>query len=122
MGYASLRSKSRRWRKPLQLHGLCIAAGVLFSVHDVPFFEGTVTIKEGECRWKQSVRRRHGSDDRWNGSKDGHTGGGQLFLVRRETDFESGLLSQKGYDNNYLAFRPSNLFHARSGRRRSAAQ
>ena len=38
--------KSRRWRKPLELHGLCIAAGVLFSAHDVPFFEGTVTIKE----------------------------------------------------------------------------
>ena len=38
--------KCRRWRKPLQLHGLCIAAGVLFSVHDAPFFEGIVTIKE----------------------------------------------------------------------------
>ena len=38
--------KSRGRRKPLELRGLCIAAGVLFSVHDVPFFEGTVTIKE----------------------------------------------------------------------------
>ena len=38
--------KSRRWRKPLELHGLCIAAGVLFSVQSAPFFEGTVTIKE----------------------------------------------------------------------------
>ena len=38
--------KSRRWRKPLELHGLCIAAGVLFSVHDVPLFEGTVTLME----------------------------------------------------------------------------
>ena len=38
--------KSRRWRKPLELHGLCIAAGVLFSVPGAPFFEGTVTIKE----------------------------------------------------------------------------
>ena len=38
--------KSRRWRKPLELHGLCIAAGVLFSVHGVPFFDGTVTMKE----------------------------------------------------------------------------
>ena len=38
--------KSRRWRKPLQLHGLCIAAGVLFSVPDVPFFGGAVTIRE----------------------------------------------------------------------------
>ena len=38
--------KSRRWRKPLELRGLCIAAGVLFSVLGAPFFEGTVTIKE----------------------------------------------------------------------------
>ena len=38
--------KSKRWRKPVEMRGLCIAAGVLFSVHDVPFFEGTVTIKE----------------------------------------------------------------------------
>ena len=38
--------KSRRWRKPLTLHGLCIAAGVLFSAHDVPLFEGTVTLVE----------------------------------------------------------------------------
>ena len=38
--------KSRRWRKPLVLHGLCIAAGVLFSVRDVPEFAGTVTIKD----------------------------------------------------------------------------
>ena len=42
--------------------------------------------------------------------RDGHTGGGQLFLVRRETDFERGLLSERGRDGNYLAFRPSNLF------------
>ena len=42
--------------------------------------------------------------------KDGHTGGGQLFLLRRETDFHGGILSEKGYNNNYLAFRPSNLF------------
>ena len=38
--------KSRRWRKPLRLRGLCIAAGVLFSIQDVPFFEGTVTLLE----------------------------------------------------------------------------
>jgi len=38
--------KSRRWRKPLELHGLCIAAGVLFSVQSAPFFEGIVMIKE----------------------------------------------------------------------------
>ena len=35
--------KSSRWRKSLELHGLCIAAGALFSIHNVPFFEGTVT-------------------------------------------------------------------------------
>jgi len=38
--------KSRRWRKPLELRGLCIAAGVLFSVLDAPLFEGTVGIKD----------------------------------------------------------------------------
>lgn len=38
--------KSRRWRKPLQLHGLCIAAGVLFSVQDAPLFGGTVSMLE----------------------------------------------------------------------------
>ena len=42
--------------------------------------------------------------------RDGHTGGGQLFLLRRETDFQAGLLSEKGYNGNYLAFRPSDLF------------
>ena len=36
--------KSRRWRKPLELHGLCIASGVLFSVQDAPLFEGTVSM------------------------------------------------------------------------------
>ena len=38
--------KSRRWRKPLKLHGLCIAAGVLFSVQNAPLFEGTVNLLE----------------------------------------------------------------------------
>jgi len=42
--------------------------------------------------------------------RDGHTGGGQLFTIRRETDFQWGLLSEKAYNSNYLAFRPSNLF------------
>ena len=41
---------------------------------------------------------------------DGHTGGGQLFLVRRATDFELGLLTEKGNGNNYLTFRPSDMF------------
>ena len=38
--------KSRRWRKPVELRGVCIAAGVLFSVQTAPIFEGTVTVKE----------------------------------------------------------------------------
>ena len=38
--------KSRRWRKPLELRGLCIAAGVLFAVQDGPLFEGTVKLME----------------------------------------------------------------------------
>ena len=42
--------------------------------------------------------------------RDGHSGGGQLFLVRRETDFEWGLLSEKGHSNNYLTFKPAGLF------------
>ena len=42
--------------------------------------------------------------------RDGHGGGGQLFVVRREGDFERGLLSEKGRDNNFLTFKPSNLF------------
>ena len=42
--------------------------------------------------------------------KGGHTGGGQLFQLRRETDFHEGFLSEKGYNNNYLAFKPSDLF------------
>ena len=40
----------------------------------------------------------------------GYVGGGELFIFRREGDFDRGLLSEKGYKNNYLAFRPSNLF------------
>ena len=42
--------------------------------------------------------------------RDGHTGGGQLFVVRRETDHQLGVLSAKGHSDNYLAFRPSNQF------------
>ena len=38
--------KSRRWRKPLELRGLCIAAGVLFAVRSAPLFEGTVNLRE----------------------------------------------------------------------------
>lgn len=40
--------RSRRWKGALELHGLCIAAGVLFSRHEVPFFEGTVTLIKDE--------------------------------------------------------------------------
>ena len=42
--------------------------------------------------------------------RDGHTGGGQLFVGRRAVDFEAGFLTEKGHNSNYLAFRPSNLF------------
>ena len=42
--------------------------------------------------------------------RDGHTGGGQLFMVRRETNHQLGVLSAKGHSDNYLAFRPSNQF------------
>ena len=42
--------------------------------------------------------------------RDGHTGGGQLFVGRRAVDFEAGVLTEKGHGGNYLAFRPSNLF------------
>ena len=41
---------------------------------------------------------------------DGHKGGGQLFEVQRVTDFEAGFLSEKGRDNNFLVFRPANVF------------
>ena len=42
--------------------------------------------------------------------RDGHTGGGQLFMVRRESALQAGVLSAKGHSGNYLAFRPSNFF------------
>ena len=42
--------------------------------------------------------------------RDGHTGGGQLFMVRRESALQAGVLSTKGHGENYLAFRPSNFF------------
>ena len=42
--------------------------------------------------------------------RDGHTGGGQLFMVRRESAMRSGVLSTKGHSDNYLAFRPANFF------------
>ena len=42
--------------------------------------------------------------------RDGHTGGGQLFMVRRESALQAGVLSTKGHSDNCLAFRPSNFF------------
>ena len=42
--------------------------------------------------------------------RDGHGGGGQLFVLRREGDFERGLLSEKGHNGNFLTFKPANLF------------
>ena len=57
-------------------------------------------VSEAQARFGRPMEREKG----------GHTGGGQLFLLRRETDFQRGLLSENGYNNNYLAFKPSNLF------------
>ena len=42
--------------------------------------------------------------------REGHTGGGQLFVVRREGDLERGLLTERGHNNNYLAFQPGDMF------------
>ena len=42
--------------------------------------------------------------------RDGHTGGGQLFMVRRESALHAGVLTAKGHSDNYLAFKPSNFF------------
>ena len=42
--------------------------------------------------------------------RDGHGGGGDLFVIRREAHFGRGLLSERGYNDNYLLFRPSSLF------------
>lgn len=42
--------------------------------------------------------------------RSGYQGGGELFAVRREIDFQGGFLGEKGYNNSYLAFRPSGLF------------
>ena len=42
--------------------------------------------------------------------REGHGGGGQLFAVRREAHLERGLLCEKGHNENYLIFRPSDLF------------
>ena len=58
--------KSRRWRKPAEMRGLCIAAGVLFSAREAPFFEGTVTIKEEKSdgssqRRAGEIRKTHGA-------------------------------------------------------------
>ena len=42
--------------------------------------------------------------------REGHGGGGQLFAVRREAHLDRGLLSEKGHNDNYLIFRPSDVF------------
>ena len=42
--------------------------------------------------------------------RDGHMGGGHLFAVRREAALQAGVLSAKGHDDSYLAFKPSNVF------------
>ena len=40
----------------------------------------------------------------------GHAGGGDLFIVRREAHFSRGLMSERGYNDNYLTFRPAPVF------------
>ena len=42
--------------------------------------------------------------------RDGHTGGGQLFMVRRESALQAGVLTARGHSDNYLTFKPSNFF------------
>lgn len=42
--------------------------------------------------------------------RDSHGGGGQLFVLRREGDFERGLLSDKGRSSNFLTFKPADMF------------
>ena len=42
--------------------------------------------------------------------RDGHEGGGQLYVFRRDGDLERGVLSEKGHDRNYLSFKPSSMF------------
>ena len=58
------------------------------------------TARDNHSRFGRPMDRERG----------GHGGGGHLFVVRREGDFERGFLSEKGRDNNFLAFRPSNMF------------
>ena len=38
--------RSRKWRRPLRLHGLCIAPGALPGQSVVPDFKGTVTLNK----------------------------------------------------------------------------
>jgi len=42
--------------------------------------------------------------------RSGHEGAGQLFTGRRERQVERGLLSETGYNANYVLFRPSRFF------------
>ena len=59
----------------------------------------------------ESTRNNHGKFGRpMDRELAGYAGGGQLFVLRRTGDFERGLLSEKGHNNNYLAFKPSGMF------------
>ena len=59
----------------------------------------------------ESTRNNHGKFGRpMERESAGYAGGGQLFVLRRTGDFERGLLSEKGHNNNFLTFRPSGMF------------
>ena len=40
----------------------------------------------------------------------GHMGGGEVYMVRRELALQTRVLSTKGHNDGYLAFRPSSFF------------
>ena len=99
------------WSEPLELYGLAIAVESLpAQAGVVPPFEGTVTFK------REITDGRHGPYGRpMERDRDGHGGGADLFVVRREAHFGRGLLSERGYNDSYLLFRPSSLFKLEVG-------
>ena len=59
----------------------------------------------------EGTRDNHGPYGRpMERDRGGHGGGGDVFVIRREAHFGRGLLSERGYNDNYLLFRPSSLF------------
>ena len=99
--------KARRWRKPHRTAGSvhCCRGAVLGAGRAA--VRGNRNVEGGVIRWRQGTTSSAGP---WRRERDGHTGGGQLFMVRRESALQAGVLSAKGHSDNYLAFRPSNFF------------